>query len=211
MEKTKPAYWDDYYRGSNQIAVDKYDGWLDKYPAFLLGCDNVLDLGCGSGTNIEAILGKCQKVCAADFSISAIELVKKKYAEASVSTYCFDMREIFPFSDHTFDAVIADLSLHYFDMIETQGIFSEIKRTLKCSGKLIARVHSINSLKPGLISMEEPGLYLVDGYPRKYFTITEIAQLLAEWNTHVLKEDTIYRYKQIKEIIEFVASPKSIT
>lgn len=207
MHKNKDEYWDIYYCQPALMANDQYDGWLKKHSSILDGSKKVLDLGCGSGTNISAILEFCESVYAADFSRSALDLVKKEYADMPVSTVCFDMRKAFPFENDFFDVVIADLSLHYFNEQDTKAILAEIRRILKAKGLLLARIHSNkNPTKHNAFAANEPGLYIVDNYQRKYFSSSDVAQLLSEWSIPYLKEHSIYRYSKEKQIIEFVAA-----
>lgn len=207
MGKFDHEYWDSYYSQVATMEKDQYDGWLKKYSSILSKCEKVLDLGCGTGINIPAILEYCQSVYAADYSFPALKLVKEEYVGKPVTTFCFDMRKKFPFTDDCFDVVIADLALHYFNSKETRDILLEVKRVLKKGGMLIARVHSMhNVIKDGAIATNESGLYIVDGYQRKYFTCAEIRKNLADWKIQTLEKQTICRYSQEKHVIEFVST-----
>ncbi len=164
-----------------------------------------MDLGCGTGANIDALLQKCSNVYAADFSTPAIELLKKKYEGKPLSTHCFDMRKSFPFPNGSFGIVIADLSIHYFGISETKYILEEISRVLTPGGILLARVHSIKNLPAEHIPTDEDGLVIANGFQRKYFTVNEIRSLLKAWHIHYLNEDTVHRFSKDKHIIEFAA------
>ncbi|MBR6521419.1 MAG: class I SAM-dependent methyltransferase [Oscillospiraceae bacterium] len=205
MPYRKKDYWDNYYIGKDTRSIDKNDGWLEKY-RHLFHCDSsVLDLGCGAGSNIDALLKMCKKVSAADFSAPALDLLVQKYTLGTISTHCFDMRDKFPFPDVYFDVVIADLAIHYFNSLETQHILSEIKRILTPHGTLLARVHSIKNIPQLHTPTAETGLVIANGYQRKYFTLIEIENFLTEWDIQVLEENSIYRFEKVKEIIEFAA------
>ena len=210
MDNLKNEYWDSYYNQPTAMAIDQYDGWLKKHSAVLTGCEKALDLGCGSGTNISAILEFCQSVYAADFSPSALDLIEKEHANMPVVTFCFDMRDTFPFENDLFDVVIADLSLHYFSERETKAILTEIRRVLKANGLLLARVHSDKTtVQQNAFATNEPGLYIVDNYQRKYFSCLDVSRLLVEWSISYLKVQSIYRYSQEKQVIEFVAAKQT--
>lgn len=198
-------YWDTYYNGKNIDSIDKSDNWLARYDDSIYRGKSVLDLGCGAGTNIDFLLRKCDSVSAADFSEPAIKLLRENCEYDSVSVFCFDMREIFPFKDGNYDIVIADLSLHYFDRSETRKILSEINRILKQRGKLMARVHSIRNLPSMHTKLWEDGLVEANGYRRKYFETEELKSLLTEWRIVAMESKCAVRFSKEKHIIEFVA------
>ena len=165
----------------------------------------MLDLGCGVGTNIPALIKFGVNIVAADYSDEAIKLVNDLFAKDKIQTVCFDVRNKFPFTDDIFDIIVADLSLHYFKNKDMNNIICELERVLKKHGKLIARVHSINQQRPHKGIELEIGFYLHDGITRKYFTCEEINILFKNWNILSLEEKTIYRYGQEKNVFEFLA------
>ena len=206
MKQNSNRYWDDFYTGGNHLQIyDCYDNWLDNYTAYFKPDMCVLDLGCGVGMNLPAILKSGTDVVAADFSEIALDIIKTTFSKWRIQTCCFDMRDNFPFFDDTFDIIVADLSLHYFGKADMRHIVCEMKRVLKQSGALIARVHSINQIRTADCVEIEPGFYYCDGYCRKYFTEREIRDYFSRWKITALEQKTIYRYNQKKEIFEFTA------
>lgn len=165
----------------------------------------MLDLGCGVGINIPALIKFGVNIVAADYSDKAIKIVNDLFSKDEVLTVCFDVRNKFPFTDDVFDIIVADLSLHYFKNKDMKNIICELERVLKKRGKLIARVHSINQQRPPKGIELETGFYLHDGITRKYFTREEINILFKNWNILSLEEKTIYRYGQEKNVFEFLA------
>lgn len=207
MDKNSYQYWNSFYSVSKgQKEKDRYDNWLNSYKAYFKSGISVLDLGCGTGINLPALLGFGANVVASDFSEAAIKIIKDSFSEEKLKLLCFDMKDRFPFIDNTFDIIVADLSLHYFGNEEMQHIVGELKRVLKQNGKLIARVHSINQVRPSESIEIEPGLYYCDGCCRKYFTKEEIQTLFSCWTMIRLKEKSIQRYGQEKKVFEFSAT-----
>ena len=196
-------YWEAYFQQQNSTMETDYDGWLRAYDALLQPGRRVLDLGCGSGANIPALLQQGVQVTAADLSEHAVGLIAAAYP--AVETVCFDMTATFPFPAGRFDVVVADLSLHYFSWADTRKIIGEIRRILKKNGRLIARLHSIQNLDCAPETQIESHYYLMYGYPRRYFTPEEIPDLFSEWRLAALQEKAIRRYNRTKHVIEFVA------
>ena len=60
-----------------------------------------------------------------------------------------DMNKKFTFEDDSFEIIIADISLQFFNEEKTKHIMKEIKRILKKGGLLITRVPSINDINFG--------------------------------------------------------------
>lgn len=191
-------YWD-----QNLQMPDAYDGWLDKYADRL--SSDVLDLGCGKGINLPALLSFGAKVTAADLSKTDVQEVRLLHGSSLCSVDCLDMRDGLPYDDATVDAVVADLSLHYFTWEETERIIADIRRILRPNGVLVARVHSIANLDRANAEEIEPGYFFAYGYPRRYFTLEEIDSLFADWNSCEASETVALRFGYTKKVIEFAA------
>ena len=201
--KINKNYWDVFFRQKSDVIIRDYDGWLSSYQKLLIPESKTLDLGCGSGTNIAALLNYGLIITAADFSKNAIEFVETRFPE--IETSCFDMTESFPFSDNTFDIMISDLSLHYFSWKDTNKIICEISRVLKKSGLLIARIHSTKEIEQGDLLQLEKNYYFTNNYSRRYFEIEDIEKLFIKWQIENIEEKEIIRYNTEKSVIEFLA------
>lgn len=210
MVHCSEPYWDTFYSQMNEGNIDPYDGWLSKYDNYFISCKKVLDLGCGSGTNIDALLSMCNNVFAADISAPALKIIDNKYNQhyQRVRICNFDMRNEFPYNTHQFDVVVADLSLHYFNDDDTKHIVHEIERVLQPHGILIARVHSINNIKNCDQSFPKGTSYFMytEGFQRRYFTVENLRTLFSRWHIIEIGESTIFRYAKEKKVIEMVAT-----
>jgi len=196
-------YWEENYRELKDSAGKDGDGWLGKY-AFPRGT-RILDLGCGAGTNLPSLLERGAQVTAADFSENAMELVRAAFGGRLCAADCFDMHQDFPYADGSFDAIVADLSLHYFTWADTRRIVGELRRVLRSGGALIARVHSIRELDTENAERIEEGYYFVRGYTRRFFSEEEIRALFMDWKLKSIEEKTIARYGMQKKVFEFMA------
>lgn len=164
----------------------------------------VLDLGCGAGTDIEALLKLGARLTASDFSPEAVQIVQEAFGDG-LKADCFDMLNGFPYNNESFDAVVSDLSLHYFSWSDTQKIIAEIGRVLVKDGTLIARLHSLQNMEAFEGEMIEKNYFVAYGYPRRYFTVDDIRELFAGWQIICLQETVAHRYDREKKVIEFAA------
>lgn len=140
-------------------------------------------MGCGTGNDSLYLTSHNKKVIACDYSSVALEDVKKFVPNAM--TLQIDFAKGLPFNDNSFDIIVADLSLHYFDSNTTIKIMKEVKRVLTAHGILLARVNSINDINygAGLGEKIEDNYYYVDGYNKRFFTLEDAQrffQLLAK-------------------------------
>ena len=117
-------YWNKTH--CRYMVEDEYSKWLDKHLDIISHSKtSILDLGCGVGTDSIYLVGKGFDVLACDFSQAALEKINKSYS--SIKTMLLDISKKLPFDNSSFDIIIADLSLHYFDEQTTKNIMKEIK------------------------------------------------------------------------------------
>lgn len=195
-------YWNAHYRDPSRCNPADSDGWLEKYS--FARSSAVLDLGCGAGTNLPFLLSRETEVTAADLSPEAIHLIRETFGNRLSGADCFDMRNGFPYPDDHFDAIVADLSLHYFSWEDTETIIAGLHRILKHGGRLISRVHSVRNL-PADAEPIAYGYYHAYGCDRRYFTAEDVRQLFSGWKLLSIKETDAYRYGVTKHVIEFEA------
>lgn len=106
-------YWNETHK---KYATGKpvYDNWLDDYQDVLDKCNTaVLDLGCGTGNDTLYLTEQGFKVIACDYSEYALKMIEQNIEGVKIKQ--IDISQPLPFEDETFDLIIADLSLHYFD------------------------------------------------------------------------------------------------
>ncbi|MBP3581273.1 MAG: class I SAM-dependent methyltransferase, partial [Clostridia bacterium] len=133
-------FWNNAFR-TYKVDKIKYAKWLDAYQDIIKSCKtSALDLGCGAGSDSYYLTQKGLDVIACDYSPVALETAIKEAPKAK--TMLVDVSKPLPFDDNSFDLVVADLSLHYFDTETTIKIMQEIKRILTKNGHLLARVNS---------------------------------------------------------------------
>ncbi len=202
-------YWNETHKkfSSGKIV---YDNWLDDYKDVLNKCKTkVLDLGCGTGNDTLYLTEKGFGVIACDYSDVAIEKINKEFN--NIETKIVDISKCLPFEDNSFDLIIADLSLHYFDENTTKNIMREIKRILTPNGYLIARVNSVEDINHGAGQGKklEENFYYVEGYNKRFFTIQDAVKFFSIIGDTKVKEADMLRYSKPKKVFEILVQKKN--
>ena len=182
-----------------------YSSWLDKYAQVIASCKTkVLDLGCGIGYDSFYLIQRGLDVIACDFSEVALKRLKEKVPKAEIML--LDISEKLPFDDNSFDLILADLSLHYFDTKTTKKIMCEIKRVLTPKGCLLARVNSIDDVNHGAGDGEkiEENFYFVKGYNKRFFTIEDAEKFFSIIGKATVREADMSRFNKPKKVVEIL-------
>ncbi|MEE9301540.1 MAG: methyltransferase domain-containing protein [Alphaproteobacteria bacterium] len=91
----------------------------------------VLDIGCGTGVNAEALAAKGHEVSGIDISPVAIEKFRARGFDGAVC----NINEEIPFEDGTFDLVFGSDVIEH--IIDTERALSEMNRVLRPGGQLV--------------------------------------------------------------------------
>lgn len=108
---------------------------LERFPRDLGEGMRVLDVGCGTGVLLEAILRRfpAVRVTGVDPSPSMLQFARRRLPDHA---QLLDGRaEDLPVADSQFDAVVSCSAFHYFD--RPDKALEEMKRVLKPGGQLI--------------------------------------------------------------------------
>ncbi|RSO09928.1 SAM-dependent methyltransferase [Streptomyces sp. WAC 05379] len=97
----------------------------------------ILDAGCGSGPLFGALRDRGAVVSGFDASAGMVELARRRLGD-SADLQVADLGGPLPYSDDTFDDVVASLVLHYLE--DWGPALAELRRVLKPGGRLIASV-----------------------------------------------------------------------
>jgi len=114
--------------------------------------DRILDLGCGNGRLLSALVDKKITYIGVDSSPGLIEIASQKYKEVSGAKFLVAEALNLPFCDGYFNKVFSIAVLHHIPSLEFQFKFlEEIKRVLKPKGLLVLTVWNLAYLKPLLL------------------------------------------------------------
>lgn len=195
-------YWNKTHKKYLQNKI-VYDNWLDNYKNVLDKCKTtVLDLGCGTGNDTLYLTERGFQVIACDYSEVALDKIKNTFD--NVETKLIDIAETLPFDDNSFDLIIADLSLHYFDENTTKKIMRELKRILSPNGNLLARVNGVEDINHGAGQGKklEENFYFVEGYNKRFFDIIDAKRFFSIIGKTYIREAEMLRYSKPKKVIE---------
>ena len=141
----------------------------------------VLELGCGNGKTLSAMIQRSWDVTAIDFSVSAAAMSRMKTGTLQKAGICVADARSLPFAPNTFDAVIA---IHIFShLLKNDRIYAaaEAVRVLKTGGILYFSGFSTGDFRSGKGSAVEQGTVMRgSGICTHYFTETETKDLFCD-------------------------------
>lgn len=185
--------WENWSK--KRYGILNYDNWLDNYYDVLEQNkgNEIVDLGCGVGSDTLYLIERGYKVLSCDFSKEALKNIEDNISGSK--TMYLNMLEKFPFLDNSKDLIIADLSLHYFSSEDTIHIMNEIKRVLKPNGVLLARVASVKDVYYGANSKEyiEKNYTIAYGYAKRFFDEEDINKFFSAIGDLEYKETSMTR------------------
>ena len=157
---------------------------------------SVLELGCGNGRDSAYLTKEGFKVLATDFSEAVIIKNKEIIKETeNLSFSVVDLAEKLPFNYQSFDAVFANLSLHYFSDTTTREIIAEITRVLKSGGVLMFACKKIDSVRTNNATEVEKDLFVdKKGHALHAFTEDYVKDILVDNFSIELLEDCEEEY-----------------
>ncbi len=195
-------HWNSIHKSYERESI-KVDNWLDAFEDIISKEEKaVLDLGCGSGNDTLYLINKGKKVYAADLSDNAISNIRKNFPEV-VEAGVLNMLDGINYDDDMFGIVIADLSLHYFTLADTDRVLQDLRRILKPDGHLLIRVNTINDTNYGAGSGEEVEHHLYkteDGMLKRFFSEDDIELIFKDFDIFFMEEQKMLRYRSEKSV-----------
>lgn len=174
------------------------------------GSGKILELGAGHGQDSFYFAQMGYPVVATDIEISNLSLnVERQDAQLrdKIEVVGFNLKNLFPFNDQSFDVVYAHLSLHYFDQKTTQQIFSEIKRILRPEGVFAFLANSLNDPEYGTGTLLEDDFFLIDKVTKRYFSVEAASEFAQDFQISLLdNQGETYkdREKGVSKLIRFI-------
>ena len=196
MENISRDKWNSFYKSDACLDVAN-DSWLSKHLPLLKNNERVLELGCGTGANAHFLSSLGFRVTATDFSNEALARLKSQDPLFCIQE--LDIRDLTAVPENSFDSVVADLCLHYFDEPTLAGISDQLRRILVPGGKLFERLNAVYDGIDGVMVSE--GYYYMNGIYRMFFTEDSVRRPWASWDILSLSEYDIFRYGGTKKTL----------
>jgi MPBQ/MSBQ methyltransferase len=167
--------WDADYRSKGSL----YGGTPHQLPPLPAG-SRVLELGCGNGKSLSAMIHRSWLLTAIDFSPRAVLLARPVALQGCGADVAVADGGAIPFRDSSFDAVVACHVLGHGGQHDRGRIARECSRVIRPGGQLWFRDFSTRDFRAGAGREMEPGTRVRgNGILTHYFTETEVADLFS--------------------------------
>jgi demethylmenaquinone methyltransferase/2-methoxy-6-polyprenyl-1,4-benzoquinol methylase len=134
-----------YDRGNAVITIGQFQKWQETLASLCISLPpdrasaTMLDVGCGSGDGINAVLARkrtIKRIVGVDFSLPMLEVAMKKLSahRGAVTLLCSNALAL-PFEQETFDLVYSAFVLR--NVASRKDALCEMVRTLKKGGYLV--------------------------------------------------------------------------
>ena len=98
----------------------------------------LLDLGCGTGLELEAIFGRIPqlKVTGIDLTASMLQKLREKFPDKDMKLICGDYFQL-EFGENAFDCAVSFQTMHHFAKDKKLTLYKKIWESLKVGGAYI--------------------------------------------------------------------------
>ncbi len=107
----------------------------------LQGNEQVLDVGCGTGTLSREIARDLDpqrsRVVGVDAATSMIKVARRKGSALANLKFDAALAEQLPYGDHTFDCAVSTFFFHHIEFTLKQRALAELRRTVKPGGRIV--------------------------------------------------------------------------
>ncbi len=165
--------WDRVYRSRGRL----WGGGVRDLPELPAG-SIILEMGCGSGKTLAALLARAQRIVALDISPEALRLCRPcgPKADLILGDAC-----CLPFPSESFDAVFAFHVTGHLLREGRRALAREAARVLKSQGRLLFREFGAEDMRAGKGDEVEHGTFRrQDGIIVHYFTEAEAEVLFGD-------------------------------
>lgn len=177
--------WDIEYQRDN----NKWKKETSSLPLVLTD-KRVLELGCGNGKTISAIVRqKPSSLTAVDFSGKAIALSKERFKDESISFFNADVTEL-PFKDEEFDVVVCYYLLNALLEKDRKLAVSEIARVLNKKGLVLLEDFSVGDFRQEKADLrpEKNTIQKNSGITCHFFAVEELKILFNQFSSIKIKK-----------------------
>ncbi len=119
-------------------------------------CQTLLDLGCGTGLELDAILERHPfvEVTGIDLTEAMLQKLRAKHPDKSLRLICGDYFAV-PFGEDAFDCALSFESLHHFEKEAKSVLYERIFRALHAGGCYIECDYMVDTQEEETFFFEE--------------------------------------------------------
>ena len=126
---------DDYDRHMLEEVEGCREGYQKMAELLRPGIRELLDLGCGTGLELEMIFSRCPQVQVTriDLSEAMLRKLREKYPDRPLRTVCGSYLDR-DFGEARYDAAVSFQTLHHLSHEEKTSVYRQIRRALRPDG-----------------------------------------------------------------------------
>lgn len=167
-QKAKARFWN---RIARKYAADPiadptgYETTLQRTQGLLDATQDVLELGCGTGSTALRLAAGTRRLQATDVSTAMIEIAREKLAAQPIPQLSFDVADAdtAAFGEGVWDTVLAFNLLHLTQDLD--AAIAGIVRTLKPGGRLVSKTACVGEMSPWITRLALPLMRAVGKAP----------------------------------------------
>lgn len=200
-----------------EVRFSKGSVFKDNPSSFLLGFlegrremfegERALDIGCGNGRNLQALLSANMIACGIDSSSEAVALAAERFQKA-ILVHC--QAQYLPFPESSFGLVYAGTTLSCLKEQELYKAFGEIMRVLKPGGFFLFSDFTVND--PGATGVGLASEFA--GAIQHYFDPHDIELLLNEFEIQSIetlaKRDSSHGAPHSHSLLRVIARKEAV-
>ncbi len=129
--------WENIYARDGRIFTEPFSAFSSVAQIFNQNqCRNILDLGCGNGRHVVALMNLNFSTVGLDISPTGLSLTREwlEDEELPANLVCGDIRHSLPFRENCFDGLISTQVIHHSLLAEIRLTISEIWRVMTDGG-----------------------------------------------------------------------------
>lgn len=129
--------WESIYKREGRVFVEPFSRFKDVAKIFALHhCHRILDLGCGNGRHVVALVKEGFNPIGLDISTSGLHLTREWLEEEGMQAGLVgaDMRQYLPFRTESFDGLFSTQVIHHAFISEVRVTIAEMWRVLTIGG-----------------------------------------------------------------------------